>query len=64
MNKYEGKFKEPFNSSRGENSLMVKENLVSYFHARAYNDINDIGETMINPANSRSSATKLSTRQF
>jgi len=31
INKYEGQINNLFKSCRGENSIMVKENLVSYF---------------------------------
>jgi len=62
INKYEGQSKELFNSCRGENSIIVNENLVSYFPARTYNDINDLAEIIINPANCRSSTVNLSTK--
>jgi len=41
---------------------MVNDNLVSYFPARTYNNINDLAETNINPANCRSSTVNLSTK--
>jgi len=62
INKYEGQSKEMYNSCRGENSVMVIENLVSYFPARTYNGINNLAEAIINPANCRSSTVKLSTK--
>jgi len=41
---------------------MVNEHLVSYFPARIYDDINDSAETIINPANCRSSTVNISTK--
>jgi len=41
-----------------ENSTTVKENLVFYFPSRAYVSIDDLAETIMNPANSRSSTVK------
>jgi len=58
INKYEGQSNDLFKSSRGENSITVKENLVSYFPSRAYDSINDLVETIINTANCRSSAMR------
>jgi len=37
---------------------MVKENLVSYIPSRAYVSIDDLAETIMNPANCRSSTVK------
>jgi hypothetical protein len=37
---------------------MVKENLVSYIPSRAYASIDDLAETIMNPANCRSSTVK------
>ena len=42
INKYEGQCNDLFNSCGGENSIMVKENLVSYFPSRAYDSIDDL----------------------
>jgi len=41
---------------------MVKENLVSYFPACVYNGIDDLANTIMNPANCRSSTVNLSTK--
>jgi hypothetical protein len=41
---------------------MVNENLVSYFPARVYNGIEDSAESVLNPANCRSSTVNLSTK--
>jgi hypothetical protein len=49
INKYQEQSEELFNSCREENSIMVDENLVSYFPTRVYNGIDDLAET--NPAN-------------
>jgi hypothetical protein len=38
---------------------MVKENIVSYFPSRAYDSIYGLAETIMNPANCRSSTVKL-----
>ena len=38
---------------------MINENLLSYFPAREYNVIDDLAETIINPANCRSSTMNL-----
>jgi len=43
------------NSCQGEYSGMINENLVSYFLALEYNGIYDLPETIMNPANCRSS---------
>ena len=47
-----------FKSCRGENSIIVKENLVSYFPLRAYDNVNDLAEIIMNPANCRSTKVK------
>jgi len=62
INKYQGQSKELFNSCRGENSIMVNENLVPYFFARLYNGIDDLAETIMNPAICHSSTVNLSTK--
>jgi hypothetical protein len=49
---------ELFKSCRGENSIMVNENVVSHFTSRAYDSINDLEETIKNPANCCSSTVK------
>jgi len=41
---------------------MVNENFISYFPARVYNDIDDLAETIINPANSCSFTVNLCTK--
>ena len=61
INKYQKQSEELFNSWFGENSIMVNENLVSYFPARVYNGIDYLAETIMNPANHRSSTVNLST---
>jgi len=62
INKYQKQSEELFNSCRGENSMMVDENLVSYFPARVYNGIEDLAETIMNRANCHSSTVNLSTK--
>lgn len=44
-----GETKELFKSCVVENSIIVEENLVSYFPARAYNSIDDLEEMIVNP---------------
>jgi len=63
INKYEWQSNDLFKSCLGENSIMVKVNLVSYFPSRAYDSIDDLAETIINTANSCSSAVKHSIKQ-
>jgi len=58
INKYDGKSNDVFKSRRVENSIMVKEHLVSYFPSLTYDCIDDLGETIMNPANFRSSTVK------
>ena len=58
INKYEGQSNDLFKSCRGENSIVVKENLISYFPSRVYASIDDLAETIMNPANLRSSTLK------
>jgi len=41
---------------------MVNENVVTYFPARVFNVIDDLAETIMNPANYRSSTVNLSTK--
>jgi hypothetical protein len=41
---------------------MINENLVFYFPALEYNDFDDLAETIMNPANCRSSTVNLSTK--
>ena len=62
INKYQKQIEEFFNSCRGENSIIVDENLVSYFPARLYNGIEDLAETTINPANCHSSTENVTTK--
>jgi len=38
---------------------MLNENLVSYFPARVYNDIEDLAQAIMNPHNCRSSTVNL-----
>ena len=53
-----------FNPYREENSTVVDENLVSYLTARVCNGIDDLAETIMNPANCRSSTVILSTKLY
>ena len=51
-----------FSSCRGQSSIVINENLVSYFPARLYNGIEDLAETIMNPANFRTSVVMLPTK--
>jgi len=42
---------------------MANEILVPYFPARVYNDVNDLAETIMNPAKCRSSTLNLSKKE-
>ena len=64
IKKYQKQSEELFNSCRGENSIMVNENLFSYFPVRVYNGIDDLAETIMNAANCRSSTVNLSTKDY
>ena len=43
--------KQLFNSGYGKNSVKIDNQVVSQFPARVYNGLEDLGETIINPAN-------------
>jgi len=62
IKKYQKQSEELFNSCRGENSIMVDENLVSYFPARVYNCINYLTETIMNSAHCLPSTVNLFTK--
>jgi len=62
INNYQKQSEELFSSCRGENSIMVDENLVSYFPTRVYNGIDDLAQIIMNPANCHSSTVNLSTK--
>jgi len=62
INKYQKQSEQLFNSCRGENSIIIDENLVSFFPARVYNGIDDLADTIMNPANCHSSTVNLSTK--
>ena len=62
INKYPEQSDEFVSSCCGENSIVFNENLVSYFPARVYNGIEDLEETIMNPANCRSSLVMLHTK--
>jgi hypothetical protein len=49
-----------FKSCYGENSVKLDNNIVSQFPARIYNGIEDLAETIINPANSHTSRINVS----
>jgi len=58
INKYEPYNKSSnvlINSCIGENSLRIRDNVVSYFPNRVYNGLEDKAETIMNPANCHSS---------
>jgi len=62
INKYPEQSNKLVSSCRGENSIVINENLVSYFPARVYNGIEDLAETIMNPANCRTSLVMLPTK--
>ena len=62
INKYQEEINYLFSSRRGENSIVINENLVSYFPARVYNVIEDLAETILNPANCRTFLVLLHTK--
>ena len=62
INKYQKESDVLFNSCRGGNSIMIHENLVSYFPARLYNGIDDLAETIMDPVNCHSSTVDLCTK--
>jgi len=62
INKNEGQSKESFNTCGGKNSIFLEENRVSYFSARVYNVIDDLGETITNPHNCHYSTVNLSSK--
>ena len=48
-----------FNSCHEDNSITVDDNVVSYFPARVYDRIEDLGKTIMNPGNCRTSRVTL-----
>jgi hypothetical protein len=47
--------KQLINTCYGDNSLKINEHVVSYFPKRVYNGLEDLAETIMNPANCHSS---------
>ena len=62
INKYPEQSNNLASSCRGENSIVINENLLSYFPARVYDKIEDLVETIMNPANCRTSLVMLLTK--
>ena len=62
INKYPEQSNKLFSSCRGENSIVINENSVSYFPARVYNGIVNLAETIMKPANSRTFIVMLTTK--
>jgi hypothetical protein len=62
LNKYTEKetSKQLFNSCYGKNSVKLDNNTVSHFPARIYNGIEDLAETIMNPANCHTSRITVS----
>jgi hypothetical protein len=54
--------KKLFNSCYEDNSIRIDENVVSYFPTRVYNGIEDLAETIMNPASSHSSRITVMTQ--
>ena len=57
-NKYET-YNNLINSCIGESSLRIRDNVVSHFHNRVYNGLEDLAETIVNPANCHSNKVTL-----
>ena len=49
-----------FNSCYGENSFKIYNNIVSHFPARIYKGLEDLSETIMNPANCHTSRITVS----
>jgi len=61
LNKYtEEPSKQLFNSCYGENSVKIDNHIVSHFPARLYNGLEDLAETIMNPANCHTSRITVS----
>jgi hypothetical protein len=52
--KYEKPIKQLFNSCYDANTIIIGDNVVSYFPVSVYNGIEDLAETIMNPTNCRS----------
>jgi len=52
--------KQLFNSCYGENSVKIDNHVVSHFPARVYNGLEDLAETIMNPANRHTSRITVS----
>ena len=66
LNKYteEEPSKQLFNSCYGENSVKMDNHVVSHFPSRVYNGVEDLAETIMNPANCRSSRITVSIKDY
>ena len=62
LNKYteEKPSKQLFNSCYGENYVKIDNHIVSHFPVRIYNGLEDLAETIMNPANCRTSRITVS----
>ena len=54
IHKYEGQNNDLFNLCRWLNSIIVRENIVSYFPSGACDSIDDLAESVMKPVNCRS----------
>ena len=52
------------NSCIGENSLRVRDNVVSHFPNRVYNGLKDLAETIMNPANCYSNKVNVPVKDY
>jgi len=50
------------NSCIGENSLRIRDNVLSHFPNRVYNGLEDLAETILNPANCHSTRVNVSVK--
>ena len=61
LNKFVEESSKPlFNLCYGENSVLIDIHVVSQFPARVYNGLEDLDETIMNPANSSTSRITIS----
>ena len=65
LNKYaeEEPSKKFFNSCQGEKSVKIDNHVVSHFPAPVYNVLEDLAETIMNPANYRTSRITVSLKR-
>lgn len=60
INTYQESDKQSLNLCYGENSITIDNNVISHFPARVYNGVEDLAQTIMNPANCRTSKITVS----